>query len=245
MVYSIDWMQIDYKMDSTRSDFQTRVEEIESYIDFLKIVDNTTTIITYQQDNVNRNDKIPKDLHRILIANSFLLLYNLMESTVRNAIFEIFENIKENEVDYLSLSDKMKKIWLKSKVKNLKEGTFSLNTLQTNIESTISSIFENEIIILVKDDIDISGNVDADKIRTLAAEFGFDKSANEKNGANLLTIKNKRNGLAHGNHTFYDVGKDYTVKDIILFKETTCEYLNDMIQNIETYIKTKRFQKMI
>ncbi|MCG3707063.1 hypothetical protein L5F43_11285 [Aliarcobacter butzleri] len=57
-----------------------------------------------------------------------------------------------------------------------------------------------------------------------------------------MTIKNKRNGLAHGNHTFYDVGKDFTVGDIENFKKETFLYLQDVITNIEKFIN-ERFIK--
>lgn len=230
-------------MVNTKSDFRQRKKEIEDYFSFLDILDKETTFLKYMKDTQITEEVISKNIQRILIANSFLILYNLIEATIRNSIVEIYEKIQEDGVTYNDLSQNLKKIWIKNKTKNLKEGSFNINTLQTNVESIISNVIDNEIVLLTKDDIDISGNIDADKIRTLAREIGFDKASNEKNGTNLVTIKNKRNGLAHGNHTFYDVGKDYTVKDVSTYKDETFLYLQDVITNIEKFINERKYQK--
>jgi len=226
-------------MDSTKGDFELRKKEVENYFLFLDILDKETTLLKYVKDGEIIEEGISKDTQRTLIANSFLILYNLIEATIRNSIIEIYDKIQEDEITYNKLSESLKKIWLKSKTKNLKEGNFNIQTLQSNVESIINNVIDNEIILLTKDDIDISGNIDADKIRTLAKEIGFDKTSN---GSNLTTIKNKRNGLAHGNHTFYDVGKDFTVNEIGLFKNETFLYLADVIANIEKFINEKKYQ---
>jgi len=228
-------------MDNTKDDFETRKTEIENYFDFLHVIDDEKTLLKYNKDNEMVEEKIPTKLQTILIANTFLILYNLIESTVRNSIVEIYEKIKEEEVSYNDLSDKLKTIWLKQKAKNLKDNNVGESTIKDSIQDIIKNVVENEIILLTKDDIDISGNIDARKIRVLAEEIGFDKSTNEANGQNLVVIKNKRNGLAHGNYTFYDVGRDYTVNDVNTFKQETFDYLFDVINNIEKFINEKKY----
>lgn len=229
-------------MVNTKSDFEKRKNEVEEYFSFLSILDKETTFLKYLKNEQIIEEEISKNTQRILIANSFLILYNLIEATIRNSIVEIYDKIQEDEISYNQLSQSLKKIWIKSKTKNLKEGNFNINTLQGNVESIISNVIDNEIVLLTQEDIDISGNIDADRIRTLAKEIGFDKTSN---GSNLVTIKNKRNGLAHGNHTFYDVGKDFTVNDISLFKNETFLYLADVITNIEKFINEKKYQTAV
>ncbi|MGE4457292.1 MAG: MAE_28990/MAE_18760 family HEPN-like nuclease [Arcobacteraceae bacterium] len=226
-------------MVNTKSDFEQRKKEIENYFSFLEILDKDETVLKYVKNGNYTEEEISKDIQRILIANSFLILYNLIEATIRNSIVEIYDKIQEDEITYNNLSQSLRKIWIKNKTKNLKEGNFNINTLHNNVENIITNVIDNEIVLLTKDDIDISGNIDADKIRNLAKEIGFNKTSN---GSNLVTIKNKRNGLAHGNHTFYDVGKDFTVNDISLFKNETFLYLTDVIANIEKFINEKKYQ---
>lgn len=226
-------------MDNTKDDFEARKIEIEDYFKFLHIIDDERTFLKYSKSNVMVEERVPTKLQITLIANTFLILYNVIESTVRNSIVEIYEKIKEDEVSYNDLSAKLKIIWLKQKTKNIKDGNTRESTIQKNIENIIVHVVENEIISLTKDDIDISGNIDAEKIRELAKEIGFDKSTH---GQNLVIIKNKRNSLAHGNNTFYDIGRDYSVSDVSTFKEETFEYLSDVIINIENFLNNEKYK---
>ncbi|RKZ54051.1 MAG: hypothetical protein DRR16_06190 [Candidatus Parabeggiatoa sp. nov. 3] len=61
------------------------------------------------------------------------------------------------------------------------------------------------------------------------------------NGRNLVTIKNKRNHLAHGEFTFSDIGKDFTVGELDHFKDETLVFLSDVINKIEKFIIDKQY----
>jgi hypothetical protein len=85
----------------------------------------------------------------------------------------------------------------------------------------------------------VSGNVDAQKIRGIADEYGFLHPAAD--GSDLLTIKTSRNDLAHGSKSFADIGKDYSVDDVILKKDKVIKYLEVMLDNVADYIKEKHY----
>jgi hypothetical protein len=116
-------------MDSTKDDFEFRKNEIESYFEFLHIIDDENTSLKYNKNNELVEEKIPKKLQTMFIANTFLILYNLIESTVRNSIIEIYEKIREDEVSYSDLSINLKKIWLQQRTANLRQGDFKYETL--------------------------------------------------------------------------------------------------------------------
>jgi len=232
-------------MDNTKDNFNIRKNEINEYFSFLTKIDKDDTKLKYKQnfsDNSFIEESISANLQRVFIANSFLILYNLVESTIRNSIVEIYNKIQEDEITYNLLSENLKKIWLQKTTKKFKNNNLSEKTIQDNIKSIIENIVDNEIIELTKDDIDISGNIDAQKIRDLAKEIGFDKTDDERKGANLVTIKNKRNHLSHGDFTFYDIGKDYTIREIINYKNETIEYLSNVIEKIEIFITNKEYK---
>ena len=70
-------------MNGVQADFKERVIEIEAYLDFVKKIDAGDTLL------IQRDSCIPvyasidqKNLIRTFQASAFLLLYNLMESTV-------------------------------------------------------------------------------------------------------------------------------------------------------------------
>ena len=226
-------------MDNTRKDFNTRKEEIENESEFLKIFDDDNTKLQYTQDGKKVIEKIESKFLTILLANAFLILYNLIEATVRNSIVELYHKIEEDNISFEKLNDNLKKLWIKQETDNLKERNFKHDTLRENIMNIAQSILRKETIRLSKDSIDLSGNIDAQKIRELAQQIGFDTI---NNGRNLVNIKEKRNKLAHGELTFYDVGKDYSVKELFDLKDETFKYLEDVIEKIERYIADKSYK---
>ncbi len=207
-------------MDNTKSDFIKRKDEIDEYFSFLEVLNRDKVFIDGEEVSIK--------LHRIFIANTFLLLYNLVESTVRNSIIEIYNKIEDDELTYIYLSLKIKQIWLDKKKKNI----------ANQLESIIEEIINEEIIILTNADINISGNIDAKEIRNLSKKIGFEESSN---GRYLVNIKEKRNRLAHGEHTFHDVGKDFTYNDLNLYKENAFEHLEDVISKIEIFINARQY----
>jgi len=227
-------------MDTTKIDFENRKIEIQIYFLFLeKINDTDCTRLKFKKNNETIEEKIPEKLREILVANAFLILYNLIESTVRNSIVEIYTKINDDDVSYENLSSNLQKIWINKKVNNLKEGNYNNETLSKSIENIAQNILTKETIELSKEDIDISGNIDAQKIRDLAQNIGFDTSSN---GRNLVEIKNKRNRLAHGEQTFYDVGKDFTFNELNRYKQETFDYLLDVIEKIEIFIVAQKYK---
>lgn len=220
-------------MDNAKNDFDYRKIEVEDYFSFLKIINDDATLIKYVNGAEIVEKKISNKLQTMFIANAFLILYNLIESTVKNSIVEIYNKIKEDKNSYENLSENLQKIWINQKIDNLKEGTYNHDTLLKTIQSIAKNVLAKETIALSKDDINISGNIDAKKIRELAENIGFEKSSN---GRNLQNIKDKRNRLAHGEQTFYDVGKNFTFKELNGFKQETFDYLTDVIEKIEKFI---------
>ena len=153
----------------------------------------------------------------------------------------IVAQYQEDNNSYEKLSKNLQKIWINQKIEKLKEGTYNHDTLLKTIQNIANNILAKETIALSKDDINISGNIDAKKIRKLAQQIGF---AESRNGRSLEKIKNKRNRLAYGEQTFYDVGKNFTLNELNNFKQETFDYLSDVILKIEKYILDQKYMKV-
>ncbi|MCI5181695.1 MAG: hypothetical protein D3921_04115 [Candidatus Electrothrix sp. AW1] len=226
-------------MNSTKLDFEQRKQEVEIYFSFLAILeDDENTRLKYKDGEKVIEKKVSGTLQKILIANGFLLLYNLIEATVRNSILEIYDEIQDSNINFEMLSKRLKKIWIKQEMNKFKEGTFKHDTLRHQVMNIAESVLTRESIVLSKEYLDFSGNLDAKKIRELSEKIGFGKP---KNGRNLVTIKNKRNRLAHGEATFSEIGRDYTVGDLSDFKKETIEFLDEVILKIEHFISHKKY----
>lgn len=228
-------------MIKAQTDFKERVIEIEAYFAFVQQI-HTGEILLSRHDHfvsagslgVQRH--IPaytslnqKNLIRTFQASAFLLLYNLMESTVNNAIEAIFDEFSDKGVSFDSCRKTIRKVVLSNlKQHELDKILPELNCL--SIDIVTKTFKKNEIV---------SGNVDDRKIRRIADEYGFARPYAD--GSHLHTVKTSRNDLAHGSKSFAEIGKDYSVNDVILKKDKVIKYLEVMLENVATYIKEEHY----
>lgn len=241
-------------MKKAKSDFDKRKAEINKYFEFLEKLDKDMPKISYSELGITKTSKIDLELIRILKANGFLLIYNLVEASCRNSIWEILTAIKKKKLSFKRLSEEVQDLWIKQKIKNLREASNS--TLKKNFQELAEEIINNSIIefkvALEKLEagetnvFDISGNIDAKKIREIAIICGFNSKVGkvrERAGVCLETIKINRNLLAHGRKTFTECGQVPTVQDMISYKNDAISYLEGVLLNIEDYINNTKFKK--
>lgn len=217
-------------MQTVLIDFQERVEEINRYFAFLeKLGQETTQLSVLKDDGQRENIPLDSQLIKTLKANSFLLLYNLVESSMRNAVTAIFDELKNQRVSYNSVRIEIKKIVIQNFKKRSPENLhFKIKDISTDI---IAAGFQSQELF--------SGNIDQREISKTAKNFGFsfDTEYNKtKHGESLDMIKNKRNDLAHGNKSFAEIGRDITVEELLTIKEEVIAYLEQILNNINQYI---------
>lgn len=242
-----------------RADFNTRVAEIEKYFEFIKHLEDDNRVLTnYDKSN---SISIDDDHLKIFKANGFLLLYNLIESTMLNSVVSIFDEIKVKGLSYNDLSEQVKKYWFKYKYKH--DENMKLETLYNKFYIIVEDIVKNVTLELI-DKLEYGGSIDAQRIKNLAKSLGvvfvhhgYNK---DTHGKALVEIKQKRNSLAHGNESFANVGKDITyygnetveTTGIVInsfgmkhFKDFTIEHLDKFIDSVETYIANETYKTAV
>ena len=96
-------------------DFNQRSKEVSKYFILLKNLEQGTTQLSMRTKNGNpRIKEIDSELLKTLKASGFLLLYNLVESTMRNVIEAIFDQLKSADVSYDQIRPELKKIVLRN-----------------------------------------------------------------------------------------------------------------------------------
>lgn len=222
-------------MNTTKSEFNKRLTEINTYFTTLSLLDKGKCRIVCHDIQGNEEERlIDPDLSRILKANGFILLYNLIEATVRKSIEAILNTVRNEGLTYGDLSDKLKTLWINQEVKSK-----SANSIGLKVKEMAEDILNNKILLLTHECVNISGNIDAQKVRDIARRVGYNEP---KDGAVLKTIKDKRNHLAHGEYTFAEIGKDFSVNDLMKYKEETEKYLHSVLDNVERYINDKKYK---
>jgi len=111
--------------------------------------------------------EIDNELSKILKANGFLLLYNLIEATIKTSIDEIFIAIHTSNITFKSLTENLKSLWINQEIKDLKDNTFNVATLRTKVMNISESILNSELTIFKSECVNISGNIDAKKYERL------------------------------------------------------------------------------
>ncbi|MGL5014662.1 MAG: MAE_28990/MAE_18760 family HEPN-like nuclease [Bacteroidales bacterium] len=227
-------------MNNTRIEFNKRLQEVDIYFNTITLLDRGSC--AFNCTDINNNivtQQIDNELAKILKANGFILLYNLIEATVRNSIKAIFASVHNDSITVRNISEHMRILWLNQKIHNIRELSVSTETLKRSILEVFNEIQANNSVLFEESCVKISGNIDALEIRKLASQFGYDQP---ENGSELVTIKEKRNKLAHGELTFSEIGRDYTSSDLINLKQKTESYLCILLDNVETFINSKKYK---
>ncbi len=222
-------------MNTVLLDFNTGAQEVDDYFIFLHgLIKQTTKLAVADSAGQYQIQSLNPELAKTLKANGFLLLYNLVESTMRNAIEAIFDEFKNQAISFDQLQPEIKMIVLQN-LKNRSPNKIHLQINQISID-IITATFERQELF--------SGNVDARLIKEIAKKYGFSYQtdfAKTKNGQNLVVIKDKRIDLAHGLKSFEDVGRDKTIEELLEIKEEVIEYLRQILLNIAIYLENQEY----
>ncbi|WP_297968373.1 MAE_28990/MAE_18760 family HEPN-like nuclease [uncultured Anaerovibrio sp.] len=86
-----------------------------------------------------------------------------------------------------------------------------------------------------------SGNLDARAIRDILERWGIYKDFHMQGEEKLLVVKNHRNTLAHGDRSFKEIGRDYTISDLKEYTTYCYNYLIELVKQFYVYIEDERF----
>lgn len=227
-------------MQQLFDEFEERKEEIDCYYKFLRQV----TSQTYSLKN-RRNKKdicLDSRIQKMLKANSFLLLYNLIESTVKNSVQFICQEIMKENIQYSSLVEGLQKQWVKVHTRQHLQSPNDLK-LREGIKYIIDKTLKEFIQFEENYKIQYQDNIDADVMRAIAKDFGFklDFAKSLKGGYRTGEIRVKRNFLAHGNITFSDCGQNLSMEDLTAYKNDTYKVLKKFLCVIKTYLDKKKY----
>lgn len=218
------------------------IKEIEEYFSFVELIVDDGTKLSVNHTNSSKPVEllpVSDTVHKVLVANGFLLIYNLVEATLRNLILEVYKTIKSHNLQVSQLSVQIKSIWVKQQIYSIRSLSTS-DTVKKKVQEIVDKVLNQSPIELESSILGFSGNLDANKIRTIAKEYGW-KVKSVKADA-LLEVKNKRNRLAHGEHTFSQVGKDYTIQEVIAFFSEAKNFLNEVIKAVDLFITNNEYQ---
>ncbi|TAG73248.1 MAG: hypothetical protein EAZ23_11000 [Oscillatoriales cyanobacterium] len=136
-------------------DFNRRVAEIQKYFELVDKIEQLGALSSKSIIFPSGEYIVDSEIQKILQSHCYLLLYNLVESSIRNGITAIHDIILIEQLTYKDLSPKIKRLWLL----NDKSKSFD------NLRELIKSVLDDEMVSLDSSNIPISGNLDAKTIK--------------------------------------------------------------------------------
>lgn len=220
--------------------YQERIDEIELYFKALNDLYQTQP---QERELVFYND----DFLKILKANALIMIYNLVESSIMGGILEIYDELKTSGYNYRDVRKEIQDIWFSFKFNQVYDKTAHYNSYRDKAAEIINSIIKNEPLEMDRKATDISGNLDADKIRQICRDHGITYTIESscRGGVVLEDVKNKRNQLAHGTTSFAECGRYYAIDDLEKIKDETIIFLNGILQGMKKYYDEKIFLETV
>lgn len=226
-------------MNRTIMLFEERKTEIEFYYSILQELDSSHSRLD-TIDNAR--------FERILKSNFFLMLYNLIEACITTGFIEIYEAIERNGNTYADLIAEFQRIWSDFKVSEPSENTANQGTYKRVVRNILNDVLENrplefdtsDQIKFTKNILRISGNLDARVIRELLSDHNI-TFTDQADKPKMLIVKRKRNQLAHGEESFGDSARDYTVSDLEEFKDEVLNFIKTVLDTMKEYFDNKRY----
>jgi hypothetical protein len=218
-------------MQSVKADFRERASEVRRYFHFVAATasgSSEISIVKHDQNTLGIGEK--DELLKTLKASCYLLLYNLVESTMRNVVEAIFDEFRAENVRFDDCREEIKRLVLVNfRARNPDKLLAKLTDIACHV---VTETFEAKEMF--------AGNIDAKEIRDTAERFGFIPPS-KNTGWMMRTVKDNRNDLAHGNKSFSEIGKDVTPDRLEEARKQTFVILFLTIRNVSAYLSRKRY----
>jgi hypothetical protein len=222
-------------MQSLFDDLDERKLELESYLDLIDFLNSSQTVTNEKNEIFQINSNLVKTTK----GTVYLMLYNLIEATMREAVLAIHDKISANETSFDNLRVQLqKKILLRARTDKIDLGKM-LENMSDNISLKLHSS------ALKAKDL-FSGNIDRTEIQKVATIYGFSDDTNyeqTKHGQHLKSVMTNRNDLAHGNKTFSNVGETKSAEDIRKLSDEVIAYIYEISDNIQDCVTNKNYLK--
>lgn len=220
-------------MQNTLSIFADRKQEIEFYFSVMVGIDKGNS-------NIKTIDNIR--FYKIMKSNFLLMLYNLVEACIVSGMMEIYENLKNDNCNYNQVIREIQDVWSKYRINEIYGPATERVAYENRVREIIRDITTNAPIVLSKNALGISGNLNAKKIKNLCDKHKIHYCLATQ-GESLERVKRERNSLAHGDVSFSDCARDITLGDLEKIKDEVLLFLTGILDGMKVYYDQKLYKR--
>ena len=175
-------------------------------------------------------------------SNLLLMLYNLVEACVVSGMMEIYEDLKNDGCSYSSVISEIQNIWAKYEINEIYGPTTERTAYENRVQRIIQNITTESPIILPRDALGVSGNLNAKKIKELCDRHRI-RYRLETRGESLERVKLERNNLAHGDVSFSDCARNLSLSDLETIKDEVFLFIDGILKGMKDYYDGKGYRR--
>lgn len=219
------------------------MRSIDSYISFVGELENPSVQIV--DSGKKRADRPNADVLKAMKAATYLMLYNAVESTIRNAFSEVYQAIGAESITCEDAAKQIRSLWIRQRHLAIDGFSASPSTYRDHAMQIVEDAIDKVSIDLDPDRLPVSGNLDAEQIRVICGLHGVStKTSRHANGGHYLSdVRRFRNQLAHGELSFVECGRQTTSATLVLIARQVRIFLGGIIGNIGEYIAYKEYAR--
>lgn len=220
------------------TDLRDEYEEREQDIGEMLYLARTLYKKNEELDKTTEQEIYQRTIQQINIIKSSLhmIMYNQVENTARGCIESIYDHLKDANVSYASLKEKIQ-------VKILHR-IISDNDTGVSLHKKIGCDISSKIIVAsLNIRKEFNGNVSKDILSKITKAYGINlvNSPECHNGVDLDLLKDIRNELAHGSTSFSKKGQLISLEEVEKRAQRIDIYLKLLISSTEDYIATSSY----
>ena len=220
-------------MQNTLGIFEDRREEINFYYSIMNEIESADGRI----ETIDNNRLI-----KIMKSNMLLMLYNLVEACVVSGMMEIYERLKNDGCSYGSVICEIQNIWAKQEINEIYGPTTERSAYENRVQRIIQNITSESPILLSRDALGISGNLNAKKIKEICDRHRI-RYHLETRGESLERVKLERNNLAHGDVSFSDCARNLSLSDLEKIKDEVFLFIEGILKGMKDYYDGKQYRQ--
>lgn len=212
-----------------------RLVEVDLYFGFISAIIREDGILHHRPGGAQAYCRfsVGRDLELTLMSIGYIVLYNLVESTVRNYVDSIYKDMVQKGVRIEQTKETIRKLILNG---------FKTHMAKEYYKEDLTDLSAKIINCCWNSDSLFSGNVDLRKIKEISADFGFRLPRGvDPCSSELLKVKANRNYLAHGKKSFRECVQNDSIDEIIQAKSQISTFLKALARHIEVYIVQQKY----
>lgn len=227
-------------MQDVIDEFNERAANVSAFLTLLQQLEQPGVVVSDSATNAT----IPvfgQDSFKVMKASAFLLIYNMIESSIRSAFQHVYERIESDARWFGTVAPKFRELWIKQRFREMNLDSASPRNFRELAAELTAAVLEQTTMQLSTERLPVAGSLNANRIREVCEMHGVRVDPQARGGLQLETVRQRRNDLAHGHVGFAACGQDYGVSDLICINNEAILFIKGILENIREFVDQSKY----